>query len=151
MRLYVQQVTVGWADMDFNSHMRNTAYLDKAADVRMLFFADRGFPVSEFRQQGIGPVVMKDEVEYHRECHLLDRLVVTLSLAGLALDGSHVCIRNHFFREKKLVARVSSMSGWLDLKSRRLASPPPALLTILNSLERSENFQVLPSCLLGIG
>jgi acyl-CoA thioester hydrolase len=34
----------GWADMDPNAHMRNTAYLDKAVDARMLFFAKMGFP-----------------------------------------------------------------------------------------------------------
>jgi hypothetical protein len=32
----------GWGDMDFNSHMRNTAFLDKSADVRMMFFAENG-------------------------------------------------------------------------------------------------------------
>ena len=31
---------VGWGDLDANGHMRNTAYLDKAADVRMYYFAD---------------------------------------------------------------------------------------------------------------
>jgi len=33
----------GWGDMDFNSHMRNTAYLDKSGDVRMIFFSENGF------------------------------------------------------------------------------------------------------------
>ena len=33
----------GWGDMDFNSHMRNTAYLDKSGDIRMMFFAENGF------------------------------------------------------------------------------------------------------------
>lgn len=32
--MYTKKLYAGWADMDSNSHMRNTAYLDKAADVR---------------------------------------------------------------------------------------------------------------------
>ena len=29
-------LTAGWRDMDYNSHMANTAYLDRAADVRRI-------------------------------------------------------------------------------------------------------------------
>ena len=35
--MYEKDFTAGWGDMDFNSHMRNTAYLDKSADIRMMF------------------------------------------------------------------------------------------------------------------
>ncbi|WP_229422843.1 thioesterase family protein [Telluria aromaticivorans] len=31
-----QTLIAGWGNMDFNAHMRNTAYLDKSADVRMM-------------------------------------------------------------------------------------------------------------------
>jgi acyl-CoA thioester hydrolase len=41
-----EQTLLPAGDMDFNRHMRNTAYLDKSADVRMLFFAEHGFPMS---------------------------------------------------------------------------------------------------------
>lgn len=44
--MYERTLMAGWGDMDFNSHMRNTAYLDKSADLRMMYFADRGFPMS---------------------------------------------------------------------------------------------------------
>lgn len=46
-----KQFLAGWGTMDFNGHMANTAYLDLAADVRMAFFAEHGFPPSEFRQR----------------------------------------------------------------------------------------------------
>ena len=45
---YVRTFLAGWGTMDFNSHMANTAYLDMAADVRMAFFEEHGFPVAEF-------------------------------------------------------------------------------------------------------
>ena len=41
---YFKGFIAGWGTMDFNSHMANTAYLNLAADVRMAFFADHGFP-----------------------------------------------------------------------------------------------------------
>jgi acyl-CoA thioester hydrolase len=143
--MYKQRLIAGWGDMDFNSHMRNTAYLDKAADVRMMFFAENGFPMSEFMRQGLGPVVVKDEIEYMREFHLLDEVEVTLGLAGLADDGSRMRLRNEFFRRGELAARVTTTAGWLDLKQRRLARPPPLLLTALQSIDKTNDYLVLPS------
>ncbi len=40
--MYSKTLYAGWGDMDFNSHMRNTAYLDKSGDVRMMFFSENG-------------------------------------------------------------------------------------------------------------
>jgi len=143
--MYEKKLIAGWGDMDFNSHMRNTAFLDKSADVRMMYFADCGFPMSEFMRLRLGPVVMKDEVEYFRECHLLDELRVSISLAGLSEDGSRMMIRNDFVRGAVPAARVTSTAGWFDLSQRKLVCPPDKLLQALRDLEQSEDFKVLPS------
>jgi acyl-CoA thioester hydrolase len=133
-----------WGDMDYNSHMRNTAYLDKSADVRMMFFAENGFPMSEFAKLRIGPVITKDEIEYFREVSLLDKIRVTLSVAGMSEDGSRWLVRNEFFRpDGKLVAKVTSMGGWLDLSARRIVRAPERLLEVFRSLTRTEDFQQL--------
>ncbi len=60
----------------------------RASDVRMMFFAENGFPMDELMRRRIGPVVRKDEVEYFKEVRLLEPLRITLMLAGLAEDGS---------------------------------------------------------------
>lgn len=145
-RMYAKTVYAGWGDMDFNAHMKNTAFLDKAADVRMMFFAEHGFPTAEFSRLRIGPAVMKDEVEYRKEVRLLQEITVTLALAGHADDGSRFVLRNDVLRtDGTLCARVSTTGGWLDLAARRLVAPPPALLAAMNSLPRTEDFAVLPS------
>lgn len=146
--MFEKQLVAGWGDMDFNSHMRNTAFLDKSADVRMMFFAEHGFPMEEFMRQRIGPVVRKDEIEYFREIRLLEGIRVTLALAGLADDGSRFLLRNEFWRTgEQLAARVTSAGGWLDLSQRRLVAPPHALLEALRSLPETEDFGTLPSSL----
>lgn len=143
--MYEKTLVAGWGDMDFNAHMRNTAYLDKSADVRMMYFADNGFPMSEFRRLQLGPVVMKDEVEYFRESQLLDELRVTMTMAGLSEDGSRMKLRNDIYRKDVLAARVTSTVGWLDLAARKLTSPTPTLLDALRALDRSDDFIVLPN------
>jgi len=146
--VYEQTLLAGWADMDFNGHMRNTAYLDKSADVRMMFFADHGFPVREFARLRIGPVIMKDQLEYFRELSLLESVRVRLSLAGLSEDGSRFELINEFRRgDDKVVARVASTGGWLDLNERRLIAPPPLLDAAMRSLPRTAEFGSLPSSL----
>lgn len=144
--MYTKKLYAGWADMDFNSHMKNTAYLDKAADVRQMFLIEHGFPIEEFLRLRIGPVVMKDELEYFREIGLQQEITVSYALAGHAPDGSRFLLRHEIFRsDARLAARVSSTGGWLDLVERKLIAPPHALLSAMNALEKTSDFVVLPS------
>jgi acyl-CoA thioester hydrolase len=145
-RTYARTLFAGWGDMDFNAHMRNTAFLDKSADVRMLFFAENGFSMEEFARLKVGPVVLKDEVEYRREVGLLQEIEVTLAVAGLSEDGSRFVLRNEILRpDGTLCARVTSAGGWLDLVTRKLVAPPEALLTALRSLPQTSDFASLAS------
>lgn len=148
--MFEKTMLAGWGDMDFNAHMRNTAFLDKSADLRMLFFAEHGFPMGEFVRLRLGPVVMKDEVEYYKEIGLLQEVRVTLGIAGMSDDGSRFRLRNEFFRaDGKLSARVSSEGGWLDLVQRKLLAPPADLLAALQSLQRTSDFASLNSSVRG--
>jgi acyl-CoA thioester hydrolase len=140
MGVYSRTLYAGWADMDFNSHMKNTA------DVRQMFLIENGFPIEEFLRLRIGPVVMKDEVEYFKEIGLQQQILVNYALAGHAPDGSRFILRHEISRcDGKLAARVTSTGGWLDLNQRKLMAPPPALLAAMNLLEKTADFAVLPS------
>ncbi|HUR32841.1 MAG TPA: thioesterase family protein [Vicinamibacterales bacterium] len=142
--MFDRRMIASWGDMDFNAHMRNTAFLDKSADVRLMYFSEHGLPIDEFLRLGIGPVVRKDEVEYFREVRLFDEMRVTIWIAGLSDDGARFIIRNEFWRDDgAMAARVTSSGGWLDLEARRLVVPPPALQTALSALPRTDDFQVL--------
>jgi acyl-CoA thioester hydrolase len=146
--MFQKRLLAGWGDMDFNSHMRNTSYLDKSADVRMMYFAENGFPMSEFMRLKIGPAVMKDEIEYFREVHLLEEFNVDLAIAGLAEDGSRFMIRNGFSRsDGKPLAMVTSVVGWLDLSARKLVVAPTTLLKLLSDMPRTDEFRTLPTSL----
>jgi len=141
-----KSMMAGWGDMDFNGHMRNTAYLDKSADVRMQFFSENGFAMQEFSRRRLGPVILRDELEYRREVGLLEMIRVTLQLSGLTEDGSRWSMCNEFYRnDGALSARVLSFGAWLDLSTRRLTAPPEDLLAALNLLPRTADFRSLAS------
>ncbi len=148
--MYKKTLYAGWADMDFNAHMANVAYLNKAADVRQMYLNECGFPVEEFARQRVGPVVMRDEVEYFKEVRLQETIEVTYALAGHSTDGSRFLLRHEIFRaDGKLAARVTSAGGWLHLDERRLMIPPAGLLAAMTSLERTADFVDLPSSIRG--
>ena len=144
--MFEKRLYAGWGDMDFNSHMRNTAFLDKSADVRMMFFAENDFPVEEFHRQRFGPVIRKDELEYFREIRLMEEMRVTLVSVGLSEDGSRFLLKNEFWRlDGELAATVTSAGGWLDQVKRKLVAPPDRLLAAMRSLDRAGGFQELAS------
>jgi acyl-CoA thioester hydrolase len=146
MERFEKTLTAGWRDMDYNSHMANTSYLDRAADVRMMYFSESGFTADDMLRMRIGPVVMKDEIEYFREVRLLQEVRVGLALAGLAPDGSRFILRNEFAHlDGQRCALVMSTGGWLDLNTRKLTAPPAPLRKALEDLPKVEGFRELRS------
>ena len=135
---------VRWGEVDFNGHMQNTAYLECAADVRMLYFAAHDFPMSEFQRLQLGPVVLQDMVEYYKELRLLETFRVTLLLVGYTADLSRIRIRNEFFRaDGKLAARITSLVTWVDWTTRKITTPPEKLATLFRASVRSDDFALM--------
>jgi acyl-CoA thioester hydrolase len=142
---YARQFLAGWGMMDFNGHLANRAYLDLAADVRMAFFAEHGFPPSEFRRLGFGPVVRKDELEYFREVGLHESVTVTYALLAMSADGARFVVENEIWNAAgERAAVVRSTGGWLHLRDRKLVAPPAALLATFSQVPRAPDFAELP-------
>ncbi|MFM7330199.1 MAG: acyl-CoA thioesterase [Brachymonas sp.] len=143
---FTHKLTAGWSDMDYNSHMANTAYLNRAVDARMAFFTSKGLPLAEMMRLRVSWVVMKDEQEYRREIMWMEEFTVSVVMAGLAPDCSRFKIRNEFFRaDGQLAAKVSSTGGFLNLDTRKLVIPPPELIQIYQAMPKTEDFETLPS------
>jgi len=144
--VYKQSFHVRWNETDSNGHMRNSAYLDMASDTRMMYFNDNNFTAEDFERLRVGPVVMRDEIEYFREMRLMAPIEVTLEMAGMAPDGSRFRIRNCYYRQDgRMSVRINSTVGWLDLDARRLIIPPDSLLAALQNITKTEDFVELPS------
>jgi len=142
---YAKQFLAGWGMMDFNGHLANTAYLDLAADVRMSFFAEHGFPPAEFRRLAIGPVIRKEELEYFREIGLHETVTVTHAVLGLSADSARFLIENEIWSASgERAAVIRSSGGWLDLKARKLVIPPQALIDAMRRVPRTPDFVELP-------
>jgi len=143
---YSREFLAGWRTMDFNGHMANTAYLDLAADVRMAFFAEHGWAPAEFRRIGLGPVVLREELEYFREVNLHETVTVTYAAAAMSKDGARFTLENEIWNASgERAAVVRSTGGWLDLRARRMVTPPPELHAVFLAVPRTPTFTELPS------
>jgi acyl-CoA thioester hydrolase len=143
--MFERKLMAGWRDIDTNSHMGNTAYLDKAVDVRMMYFVDCGFPMSEFVRLRLGPVVMRDEVEYYREVHLLDEITVSFGLAGLSPDGSRMMLRNDIFRDGKLAARVTTTAAGSTWRIASSCAHPQKFCRLCGTSDAAKTTKTCPT------
>ena len=131
-----------WADFDANKHMRHTAYNDYAAECRIRFFNDNGFPIDQFENEHFGPVLFKEETNFYRENKLGESISIELFLEGMSAKGERFKMFHKIFKEDgTLAAEIKIYAAWLDLINRKLTNPPVGLIDTFNSLERTEIFE----------
>lgn len=142
MHIFDFQVT--WADLDSNAHLKNSRYLDYAAQARFLFLAAAGFTPQAFAEAKLGPVVFEDLVEYRKELRLLQPFQVRMAVGGLSTDGAKFIIVNEVRNAQgELCARVQSQAAWFSLESRRVTPPPAGLKAAMEQAPRTEGFRWL--------
>jgi acyl-CoA thioester hydrolase len=134
-----------WSDADANGHVRHTVYPELGAEVRLAWLAEGGFDWRRFREAGLGPVLLREEIDYLREVRLGEEVTVDLEALGISPDGGRWRLR-HQVRTigGELAARVVVSGGWLDLDARRLAVAPAALLVVLRGAPRAAEYEELP-------
>ncbi|WP_420475094.1 acyl-CoA thioesterase [Noviherbaspirillum sp. ST9] len=141
---YQYQYTVSWSDLDANVHLRNTSYLDYAAQTRFLYMKDNGFTPADFKAAGMGPIVFSEQIVYHKELHFLENFSVTMELGGISEDGAKFIMVNRFRKaDGRLAAEVITRGAWFDLAARRVKAPPQALTDVLLRLPRTNGFESL--------
>jgi len=139
-----QHIRTRWGEIDSNGHMRNVAYLDISSNSRMEFFNANGYTLAEFFGAGIGPVVLRDEIEYRAEVRLAEELTITNELAAMNEDGSRFVFRNRFVKANgKVACKISSLVAFFDLASRKIVAPPDNLLRAILSLPRADDYAPL--------
>ena len=131
-----------WADMDYNQHMRNAAFLGVSEQCRVGYMAHKGLAMERFGELGIGPVVLEDRLTYKRELKLLDPFRVELSLTGSTRDGRRMTVRNTIIRtsDDAVAAVVESVVLWFDISARKPVVPPDELRAVWLSAHRASDF-----------
>lgn len=133
-----------WADFDPNNHLRHTAYNDYAAESRVRFFSDNGFSLLEFNEFNIGPILFKEETNFYREIRLGEDITVEIRLKGISKNGDKFKFQHKIIKQDGIIAAVIEIYGaWMDLKTRKLASPPKEILSTFDYLEKTADFEII--------
>ena len=141
---FSQRFSVRWADLDANAHMKNTAYMEYAIQVRFAYFNHHGFSAQEFAKRQFGPVIFREEIAYFKEVYMLEEIDITMLLGGISHDASRFVLVNEIFKsDGQKVASIRTEGAWFDLKTRKLTALPPELSQILLNLKHAEDFRTL--------
>ncbi len=147
-RAFEEHFTVRWADLDANRHVRNTIFSEFATHTRFRLLEAHGFSQARFESLRFGPVMFREEIRYRRELVFGEEVSVSVLFAGLSEDGSQWRVYQEVTRADGKQAAILTIDGaWIHLERRRLIAPPDELLELLQSLPRTEDFEVLRSVL----
>jgi len=122
----VIRVVVRADDLDVNGHVRGGAYLAYADHARWALVQAAGVSLEQLEADGLGPVNLETTMRFHRELRVGDEIDVHTAFPYG--DGKTSRIHQELRRasDGELSAEVTSVSGILNLRTRRLVPDPRA-------------------------
>jgi acyl-CoA thioester hydrolase len=144
MSAFKLPVSLRWADLDPNFHLRHSVYYDFGATARVAFLAQAGLSFEVMQQYHLGPVIFREEARFRREVRWGDDLYITLEVTRLRRDFSRFSFRHELIKaDGTLSATVEVDGAWLDTRLRKLTVPPPILADISDAAPRAADFEWL--------
>jgi acyl-CoA thioester hydrolase len=135
---------VRWTDIDANRHVRYSAYIDAAAELRYRFFTDHDLSPEAFDKLGVGPVYTSLTANFFREVRLGETLTITYLLTGLSPQGVRWKVQHHFLKANGKKAVTVSLEGTiLNLTTRQPTAPTPEIMAVFQLVPRGPDFEVL--------
>jgi acyl-CoA thioester hydrolase len=142
---FSQPIALRWADLDPNGHVRHSVYYDWGAMVRVAYLEQKGVGLGWMAQNGIGPVLFREEARFLRELRFGDQVHMDLWLAAASPDGRKWRMRHRLVKGAEVAATIEVDGAWLDLRARKIVAPPEALVQAFAGVSRTDDFAVLPS------
>ena len=145
MAIYSKQVSIRWADLDPNFHLRHSVYYDLGAQQRIEILHSLGLTPAVMTEQQFGPVIFREECVFRREIKLGDEVTITAYLAKQTPDASRWTIQHEFLSPAgKLLATLTIDGSWIDTRARKLLTPVPALVTeVFNAIPKAKEFSYI--------
>jgi acyl-CoA thioester hydrolase len=144
MNSFTAPITLRWADIDANRHLRHSVYYDFAASMRMNVLISQGLTSAKMQELQIGPILFREEAIFKREVLLEDKLTIDAHVTRSTDDFSRFSIRHHIKKEDGTIAAIINVDvAWIDLEKRRLTVPPEFVRGIFDEWPKSEDYQLI--------
>ena len=145
MATFTKELSIRWADLDPNFHVRHSAYYDFGAQHRIEILEQQGMTLQLMREQHFGPIAFREECVFRKEIRLNDTIFISTKISKMKADASRWTIV-HELRDSQntLCAKITLDGAWIDTKLRKLANPTlPIAVEVMNAIPKTDDFVLL--------
>lgn len=141
MTPFKTQLSIRWADIDPNFHMRHSVYYDCAAQMRTEVLAQMGITMNAMQSGHFGPVLFREECSFFHEIAFGDNIFLTAKMSRLRKDYTRFSIQHEFLREDGTVcARITIDGGWVNTRTNQLTVPPRIAKSVVRAIPKTDDF-----------
>ncbi len=141
---YVKQVEIRWSDLDPNFHVKHSSYYDFGAYCRVAFLMDNDITPEVMMLHSLGPILFREECLFKREIKFGDAITIDLKLASVSGNYKKWTMMHEIFKNNDMLcAKISIDGAWMDTRLRKIISPPEIFKIALDTLPKTENFQLI--------
>ena len=144
MNEFTRNLQIRWSDLDPNFHLRHSVYYDWGAFCRMEFLTNYGLTTQVMQQLNIGLILFKEECVFRKEVQYGDDVTIGLQIILSKKDYSRWSIQHQIMKNKEILCAVLRVDGaWMNIRERKLASPPEIVHEVFEQMPRSDLFEWL--------
>ncbi|MFZ7116419.1 MAG: acyl-CoA thioesterase [Bacteroidota bacterium] len=145
MSTFSKIISIRWADLDPNFHLRHSVYYDLGSQFRVELLDEAGLTMKVMKEQGFGPILFREECVFKKEILMADEITLTAKIVKMKADGSRWTIMHEFLKsEGTLCAQLTLDGAWMDVLNRRIANPTPKIaFEVLNQFPKAHDFELL--------
>ena len=142
MGTFTKELSIRWADLDPNFHVRHSAYYDFGAQHRIEILEQLGLTMKVMQEQYFGPVLFREECVFRREIRLHSKVFITTKIGKIKPDASRWTFVHELINEQgDLYATISVDGAWMDTSLRKLANPTPQIaVDVMNAMPKTNDF-----------
>ena len=126
-------ITVRITDLNYGGHVGNDSFLSLIHEARVRFLQSHGY--SELDLEGNGLIMSDMGIEFKKELHYGDEVLVSVSAAGFAPYGFDLFYLLEIVKAGEKVLSAKAKTGMLcyNYRLKKLALLPPEALTKLSA------------------
>ncbi|XZF13550.1 acyl-CoA thioesterase [Chitinophagaceae bacterium MMS25-I14] len=135
------QLSIRWADIDPNFHLRHSVYYDFAAQMRTEVLTQMGITMESMRDDHFGPVLFREECIFRKEIRFGENIFLTVRISRLREDYGRFSMQHEFCREDGTVCAVLNIDGaWMNTHTRKLTIPPQGACAVIDAIPKTADF-----------
>ncbi len=134
-KLFRYPVTIREAHLDTFGHVNNAVYLALLEEARWELLNQGNFGIKKIQESGIGPTILEIKIQFLRELHLHDKIIIETQL--LSYNKKIGVLQHRILRNDKVCCAAEYIMALFSLKERKIINPTPEWLQAIGFIAQS--------------